>query len=55
MKDKKVRDLMEKLATCVIELPPLAVPELKCDEDRADCGLERAVSLAPRRWVAGRG
>jgi hypothetical protein len=46
---------MEELATCVIELPTLAVPQPKRDEDRADCGLERTASLAPRRWVARRG
>jgi hypothetical protein len=46
---------MEELATCVIEQPTLGVPEPKRVEDRADCGLERTASLAPRRWVAGRG
>jgi hypothetical protein len=52
---RKVRDLMEELATCVIKQPTLAVPEPKRDDGRADCGLERTASLAPRRWVAGRG
>jgi hypothetical protein len=47
--------MMEELATCVIELPTLAVLEPKRDEHRADCGLERAAPLAPCGWAAGRG
>jgi hypothetical protein len=46
---------MEELATCVIELPTLAVLEPKRGEHRADCGLERAAPLAPCRWATGRG
>ncbi len=55
MKRRGIRDVMKELATCVIERHTLAVPERKCYEHRADCGLERAAPLAPRRWVAGRG
>jgi hypothetical protein len=51
MKRRGIRDLMEELATCVIEQPALAVLEPKRDEYRAANGLENAVPLAPRRWV----
>jgi hypothetical protein len=55
MKRRGIRYMMEELATCVVELPTLAVLEPKRDERRADCGLERAALLAPCHWVAGRG